>query len=408
MNKYTKFLYATIFLLLLIVGSHNLAHAQTEAPYESNTDALVTDFKEYQTYGGKYSVFIKKITYNVFFPTNFGLDASSDVLEIMSSNQPGGYTVGGQNGGSGPMECTKVANGYNCPISWGLAPKAPAPGNYSVSFRLLDSTTHSKGRIFVPIIPSASHYAQTGDVTLASPLTSPYAQFASLTSNYLLSNRQSDKTMTTNVVTNSGNKATGVDYYLDGQLIGSSGPGVVQADSSYSGGYKETFNYTLVNLDQLKAGDHELTAQLVGVDGESNITVMTIDGKSSVRIVAAFTDNSSTCDAKLNTINYLVNTITRSESSQFSQIETINAKVQDFYSAEPTNYSGYTLLIKNIDTAKADAQAKLANLSSLQNFDCSGYASEVNAYINGLNATYAALNDYKNAIVNLINTAWSI
>jgi hypothetical protein len=95
--------------------------------------------------------------------------------------------------------------------------------------------------------------------------------------------------------------------------------------------------------------------------------------------------------------------ITRAER-QLALFTTISERVKTFYADKGYKLDNYAALVAAVDTAKANAQANLDTLKSLDSFDCNAAdpKGDVQGFKLALQSVNQNLKDYRTAVKNLI------
>lgn len=262
-----------------------------------------------------------------------GFNPSSDTLEMLYS--------GGQLGSDDqaiayesnlPSEagtCKAVSNGYNCLATWVFGDSYPAltQGTYTISFKVLDSNTMPVNGVYMDLLNGDSSqplYAESGQVFINEPLTTPYAGFTStVQSLYSLVDPSSPTSLTFTVQVNAENSPTEVDFSFDGNLAQQVTNYTKVSNSSYDGGEVDQFQYTLNDLSSLTNGNHVLSATAVG-SGYS-VPVETQDGQTQINIEAAYGSDQS-CATQVSSINKITNDVISQETSSSTTYSRSTAK----------------------------------------------------------------------------------
>lgn len=397
---------------LIIPSLSTTAFATTSSGFDASIDGLVTNFENYQSFGGKNGVAAQSVTYNVFLPSGMGFNPSNHVLEMLYSGGSQGSSQSIAYESNSPNEagtCKATSSGgYNCSVKWvfGNADPALIQGAYTISFVVLNSNTMPVNGIYMNLLGSGSSnpiYAEAGQVFINEPLTAPYASFDSgVQSLYTLVNRSSLSSIPFTVDINAGNPPTKVVFYFDGQLAQSVTNYNKVANYSYSGGEVDQFHYTLSGLNSLSNGDHILTATAIG-NGYS-VPVVTQDGQSTINIEAAYGSDQS-CATQVSSINLITKNVTTQETTELNQIESIDNQAIAYFAKNPPSISSYSQLVNTINNDNKNVYAELATLAKDNSFQCSDISNQITTFITDLNKVYADLGTYQTDSVNLLNKA---
>ena len=398
----------SLFTLVAVPVFQSTAFATSSTGFDPSIDGLVTNFENYQSFGGKTGVAIKQVSYNVFLPSGMGFDPSKDTLEMLY-DQGGGQSIAYEsNSPSASGTCKQASNGYNCTATWVFANSYPAltQGTYNISFVALNNQTMRMNGIYMDLLNGSGSqpiYATTGQVFINEPLTTPYASFdSSVQSLYTLVDQSSPTSLTFNVNVNVLNSPTKVDFYLDNQLVHSDSSPIMQPNTNYTGGQEDQFTYTLNNLSSLSNGNHVLSAMAVG-NGYS-VPVVTQDGQSQVNIVAAYGTNQS-CSSQISDINTITKSVISQETSELNQIQTIDNQAIAYFSKHTPSISNYSQLVNATNTDNKNVYTDLAVLVKDNSFQCSNISSQITTFISDLNKVYNDLNTYQTDSINLLNRA---
>lgn len=379
--------------------------AASTGSFDPATDGLVKDFVNYQTFGGKYGTATKSVTYNVFIPTGFSFDPSTERLQMV-------YTGGGNpaypvaDDTAYKNVCPEVSGGHNCTVTWTFDETKLAAGEYTLLFKVLDNTTHQKGRIFAPLslgTGSTPSYLLTGgstDIFLNKPIATPYAEFQDIPAINTLADKQAAQSFPVKVRLNKQNNPTSVSYYLDGVLAGTASTATTVADNSFTGGQTSVFTFTFTNLASLANGSHLITAKANG-NGYS-VPVVTPDGQAKITVVAAFT-NDPACLDKIKAMGEVTLSVINNETGQLHSIEIIDTKVRQYFADHPSQLASYSDLIKISDAANGQAYASLANLVKANNFQCDNLSTGIDGFLSQMDTVYQSLTTYRDAVINFID-----
>lgn len=409
LTKITTFF--SLAALIILPNMPDAVFASTSSGYDPSTDGLVTNFENYQTFGGKSGIAVKSVSYNVFLPTGMGFNPSNDVLEMIYS---GGQSGAGQsipyasNSPDQAGSCKQASNGYNCDATWVFANSYPVltQGTYTVSFKVLNSNTMPVNGIYMDLLNGSGSqpiYAETGQIFINEPLTTPYASFdSSVQSLYTLVNQSSPKSLTFIVDINAKNYPTKVNFYLDGQMAQSVTDPVELSSNNYTGGQVDQFSYTLYNLNSLSNGDHILTATAIGSD--YSVPVVTQDGQSEINIVSAYGSDQS-CSTQVSSINTITKKVISQETSELNQIQLIDNQASAYFAKHIPSISNYSQLVDTINNDNKNVYSDLAVLVKDNSFQCSNISNQITNFIADLNKTYNDLNSYQTDSVNFLNKA---
>jgi hypothetical protein len=394
-------------LLLMPLSATAIAYTNSSA-YDSNTDGLVTNFEEYQSFGGQYGQAVPQITYDVYLPPAFGFNLNDTIEMLVSGGIDSGTQVVYQsNSGSNQGSCvTANGGGYNCVTVWNLtAPGYPAltQGEYTISFSALNDQTEQINPIYMDILggTNTTSYLTSGSIFLNLPLTTPSATFtADAQSLYTLVNPQSPSSLTFTAQVNTKNSPSSVDFYLNGVLEDSDTEGSTISNSSYVGGQVAQFSYTLNNLSSLTNGAYTVTAVANG-SGYS-VPVLTADGQSQINIVAAYTADQS-CSTQVTSINKITTGVIKQETSELIRIQTIDDQAIKYFTTHHPLASNYGSLVNKVNSDNKSGYTDLSVLAKDDSFTCSNISQQIDTFNIATNNAYSALNTYVRASTNLIN-----
>ena len=261
------------FALWRVYGSHknttkpavNTTPTKTvkqSTDFDPVKDGKATNFKVYQTFGGKYGVASKAMTYNVFLPTGFGFDTKTDRLQLL-------YTLGtaqklaDDTGDKSNKACQTVSNGINCSVTWVFDEATLKEAEYRIDFKVLDNTTHQKGRIFVDITNDIKGEGGA-TVFIKKPLTTPYVSFSSPNDTTTLSDKTQVADLPIIVKINSEYTTSSMELNIDGKLYQNieKDKAIASDDQQYTGGKTSLYKFTIKKDDLLALmnGEHALTA----------------------------------------------------------------------------------------------------------------------------------------------------
>lgn len=239
------------------------------------------DFSVYQSFGGKLGVAAKSVTYTVFLPTDFGFNQKTDRLQLEIGRVGGGMSVVDDTGTKSNTACQPQLGGTACSVTWGFDDRLEE-GEYQVSFKVLDNTTHQKGRVFVKILGgSPAVYAEGGaTVFIRKPLTSPYVEVSGMNDGTLhLSKATGLRDYPISVGISSAYNATSATVAIDGQTVDQTSDSLPEDNSSYYMGKAQVFtlNISKQTLESLALGSHTITVT-IAVPGYGDVTAQ-IGGK---------------------------------------------------------------------------------------------------------------------------------
>jgi hypothetical protein len=402
-------MYFSVCLIIAVLSP--TVFATDLSSFDPSTDGLVTNFENYQTFGGENAQAVKSVTYNVFLPSGMGFDPSTDTLEMkvsMPQDANSDFIAYESNLSSEAGTCQAVSNGYNFAATWDFTASWPVltQGSYAVSFVVLNNDTMPVNAVYMDLLNGTGNnplYAESGQVFIDEPLTTPYASFGAATQSlYSLVDPSSPSSITFTTAINAKNTPTNVDFYFDGNLIQDATNYNTVNDSSYYGRQVDRFSYTLNNVGSLTNGDHVLTAVANGIG--YSVPVVTADGQSQVNIEAAYGSDRS-CSAKASAINKITKETITQETTELDQIQITDNQVRTYFAKHQPTISSYSQLISNINSDNKNVDIDLAVLVKDNSFQCATISSQISAFIADLNKVYADLHVYETASVNLINKA---
>lgn len=289
-------LLATSFLLGVDFGKEQTTQTQqttlpksgpTEpaAEYNQKKDGIVKDFENYKAYGGKTRLATKQIRYTVFLPEAFGFKAGQDRVQLSFANTGPQEQIAADSGEGGGSTCKPTDGGTSCVLTWKLDEQSIPTGEVSLRFKVLDSTTHQKGRVFVPITPGV--YAEGGStIFIDKPTTTPYANFEQTQELVEFKDKAAVADMSVDVLINSQYGVDHVEMSLDGNKVSSADKPIIKDNTSYEGGKVAVYSLTLKKADilALTQGNHSLTAVVKGADFE--VPVVTVLGdKQQINLI---------------------------------------------------------------------------------------------------------------------------
>jgi hypothetical protein len=401
----TKIAFLSILLSISFVISSQIS-AQTT--FDKNKDGLVTDYRHYQTFGGKTSKAASSVSYTVFLPDGFGFNPNTDDVQLLYS---GGKSAGHYVAYDTRYKdvCSKVTGGYNCIVTWTFDENQLSKGEYIIYFKVLDSNTMRKGQVYMDVFgynpAPGSLYTTEGHVFFDKPITTPYAEFIDLSSLYNLIDKQEDDSLELSVKLNTQNAPTSVDYYLDSVLVGSAKNPTIVTDYSMSGGQASIFSYKLSNLSSLSVGSHTVNAIARGVGYNSD--VFTTDGQTSIILIASFSANND-CSKKIKAIDTITLSAINQKTSQLNQIEVIDNKVRAYFADNPDQYSGYSDYIVAADNANQAVYKNLAEMVRSNIFGCDNFSDQVDIFITNFDTVQASLEMYRDTVINLIEKVGNV
>lgn len=112
------------------------------------------------------------------------------------------------------------------------------------------------------------------------------------------------------------------------------------------------------------------------------------------------------CERQQQTLTSVMPRLAQGATSVKSSMDTVYLRVAGFYESGQLTVENYDILVGNVETAKANAEAAIATIEN-QTFtlDCDNpsVGQQLDGYRLAVQSTQAALNDYKKALVELIS-----
>lgn len=110
------------------------------------------------------------------------------------------------------------------------------------------------------------------------------------------------------------------------------------------------------------------------------------------------------CSQNSDQINNLISGILKRQQRRIDLIDKVLGQVQQYYSREKISLSDYQKIINDLDAKQGSLNNELAALVSKSILDCSGdYKSQLKDFQDALKTSNASIEDYRNAVLNLIS-----
>lgn len=408
-RRFAKLAIVCSSVVMLVLPSISIAAFADTSGFDQSIDGLVTNFENYQSFGGKTGAAVKSVSYNVFLPTGMGFTPSNDTLEMKVSMPQGGsqFVAYASNLSNAAGSCKAISNGYNCTAVWDFTASWPqlTAGTYSISFVVLNQNTQPVNGVYMNLSNNTSQplYSETGQVFINEPLTTPYASFTSdVQSLDTLVDPSAPTSLGFVAEVNASNSPTETDFFLDGKRVQQVTSYSQISDSSFTGGLVDQFQYTLSNLTSLSNGNHILTAITFG-SGYS-VPVLTQDGQSQVNIEVAYGADQA-CVDKISSINEITKKVNLQVTTELNQIQMIDDEAVTYFSAHSPTISNYSQLVNTTNNDNKKVVSDMAALAKDNNFQCSNTPNQITSFITDLNKVQTDLTTYQNDSVNMINQA---
>lgn len=260
------------------VQQENTQQSAISGDYKADDDAIVKNFEMYKTFGGKFAVPTKSVTYSVHFPKKFGFDMQKDRLQLIYGTSVS-EKIAADSGEQSNENCKVVADGTQCDITWNFDETTLEESEYFLKFKVLDNTTHVKGRVYMPI--QSDMYTETGSIFLKKPLTTPYVVMSISEEPIVISDNMAKENALIMVTVNAGIAIDTMVLGIDQESYGTESNVVEVDDSNYSGGRRRDYEFVLPfnALAALSKGEHTLSITAKG----ANFTVPAVsyDQKTS-------------------------------------------------------------------------------------------------------------------------------
>lgn len=252
--------------------------------YDATKDAVVKNFKNYQSFGGKYAIAQKSVTYTVFLPDAFGYDIKKDRLQLSYRSGAQGDVLAAESNNADA--CKKADGGITCDLKWEFKEQELAQAETFVSFKVLGNDTKQKGRVFVPITEGV--YAEGGSsVIVNKPLTVPYAELVN-SGTLELFDKAKVGDIPIKVQMNAGYKTGRAELYVDDKKINQTDTFAISDEANYQGGKVAVYELSLGKdeLLQLSQGMHKISVVVKGADYEAWGT--SLNGQDYLDLVVYF------------------------------------------------------------------------------------------------------------------------
>lgn len=263
-------------------GSQTEQTSQQVGGFQADTDAFVKDFEVYKTFGGKFALPTKSVTYTVFFPEKFGFNLESDRLQLSYGNGiPADDT-----GQDSNKACKTVEKGVECQVTWLFDEASLQEQEYMVSFKVLDNTTHQKGRVFVSL--QGDLYAENGaTVFIKKPLTYPYVVMSGIDNPLVVTDSIVEEDLKITVSANGSLKTQDANLYLDEEPIQVIAEPKIIEDQNYIGGKRAEFTFTIPfsKIKELSKGTHKINVRVTGTDFDVSAVTEGADPGGAINII---------------------------------------------------------------------------------------------------------------------------
>ena len=394
---------AALLLLLVLVVNEGVIRATTE--YNSQSDALVTDYEYYESFGGKYNQHKENRTYNVYFPAGFNFIPDGDTLQLIVAQGGGGYIADGS--AAQENDCTSDGSGgYNCKVVWNLTQNKLREGEASLEFKVLDSDTQTKGRIFIDFRKISGGYIPASGlvVFVDDPVASPYVELEGVVNNTTLTSRELSPDIIDLVArTLVENDIQSVDFYINGELVNSDNTPTKVSGSSWNNRETANFSYTWEGVKDLSKGEYRISAVANYGNGKSTPVVLATGENSAIISVAFDNTQVEVCKAQQIALSKLMNSIVDSRNRELKNLELIDSKVRDFFKSNTYELPDFSETISNLDSLNEAVYQQLTDLINKSNLMCdSSTPQQIDSFKESLDATYESLIVYRDGIVSFI------